>query len=188
MKPVAGETIVQRLRITSAVLAALCIVSFAALAQSGETDTARHPDCFHCGMDRDRFGHSRMLITYADGSETGTCSIRCAAVELAGNSRKYPRTIEVGDYQTRALIDAENAFWVIGGSKRGVMSARAKWAFARREEAERFIAVHGGVLATFDEALQGAYTDLYEDFKSLRERRKEREGMHGDGHQYKGHL
>lgn len=38
----------------------------------------------------------------------------------------------VGDYNTKRLIDAEKAVWVIGGGKQGVMTKRAKWAFEKR--------------------------------------------------------
>ncbi len=53
-------------------------------------DVKQFPSCKHCGMDREKFGHSRMLIEYEDGSAVGTCSIHCAAVELALTIDKYP--------------------------------------------------------------------------------------------------
>ncbi|MBE0595848.1 MAG: nitrous oxide reductase accessory protein NosL, partial [Desulfuromonadales bacterium] len=132
----------------------------------------------YCGMDRDKFAFSRMLIVYDDGSQMGTCSIRCAAVDLVNNLDKSPRTISVGDFQTGELLPADKAFWVIGGNKRGVMSARAKWAFAGQAQAERFIREHGGTLADFEQALQAAYTDLYEDTRLIRERRKAKKLEH----------
>lgn len=42
------------------------------------------------------------------------------------------------------LIDAEKAFWVIGGSKPGVMTKRAKWAFEKKEAADKFMLDNGG--------------------------------------------
>ena len=36
-------------------------------------------------------------------------------------------------------IEAETAYWVIGGSKMGVMTARAKWAFESKESADAFM-------------------------------------------------
>ncbi len=123
-------------------------------------------------MDRGQFSHSRMLIVFDDGSETGTCSLRCTAVELVNRLDQTPVSFAVGDYRTRKLIDAEKAFWVLGGDRPGVMSARAKWAFAEREEAERFVQAHGGRIVGFEEALQAAFLDLYQDTKMIRERRK----------------
>ena len=48
------------------------------------------PLCKYCGMNREKFGHSRMLIEYDDGLSVGTCSVHCAAVDLARNIGKTP--------------------------------------------------------------------------------------------------
>ena len=123
-------------------------------------------------MDREKFAHSRIYIEYDDGTTEGTCSVHCAAIDLALNIDKTPKAIWVGDYNTKKLIDAEKAFWVIGGSKTGVMTKRAKWAFGKKEDAEKPISENGGNLAVFDEALKSAYEDMYQDTKMIREKRK----------------
>ncbi|MBD1400520.1 nitrous oxide reductase accessory protein NosL [Pelobacter sp. M08fum] len=146
----------------------------ATLVIGSQSDIVNHSSCPHCGMDRDKFSFSRMLLVYDDGSEIGTCSIRCAAVDMVNNLDKAPVTMMVGDYKTDELIDAESAFWVIGGKRPGVMSRRAKWAFAQRADAAAFIAENNGELATFEQALQATYSDLYEDTRMIRERRKAR--------------
>lgn len=135
-------------------------------------DTAAYKSCKYCGMDRTKFSHSRSLVTYEDGTAMGMCSIHCAAVELALNIDKTPKSIEVGDYNTKKLIDASKAFWVVGGDKQGVMTKRAKWAFENREDADGFIKANGGNLATFEEAIKGSYEDMYADTNMIRERRK----------------
>jgi len=145
------------------------LASGAALAQG---DIEKHPSCKYCGMDRKVFSHSRIYIEYDDGTTEGTCSIHCAAVEFALAIDKTPKAIMVGDYNTRKLIDAEKAFWVIGGEKLGVMTRRAKWAFERKEDAEKFMRESGGKLAQFEEAMKAAYEDLYEDTKMVRQKRK----------------
>ena len=61
---------------------------------------------------------------------------------------------------------------MIGGKQPGVMSRAAKWAFADKQAAERFVAEHGGRLATFDEAMKAAYESMYADTSMIRERRK----------------
>jgi nitrous oxide reductase accessory protein NosL len=61
---------------------------------------------------------------------------------------------------------------VVGGSKPGVMTKRAKWAFENKTDAEKFITENGGTLATFDEAIKLAYEDMYQDTKMIREKRK----------------
>lgn len=135
-------------------------------------DVSGHRTCAYCGMDRGKFAHSRTLTEYDDNTVFGACSIHCAAVNLANNIDRTPRAIRVGDYYTRKLIDAEKAFWVIGGKVQGVMTANAKWAFEHREDAERFVSENGGTSATFDEAMRGAYEDMYKDTKQIREKRK----------------
>jgi copper chaperone NosL len=140
-------------------------------------DIAAHPACPYCGMDRQKFAHSRIYIEFDDGSTLGTCSLHCAAVDLAVHIDKAPVKITVGDYDSKQLIDAETAFWVIGGDKMGVMTARAKWAFATKEAAEAYIQAHGGTMAGFEEAIEAAYADMYKDTRMIREKRKMKRQM-----------
>ena len=115
------------------------------------------PDaCKQCGMDRTKFGHSRMVVTYSDGSSTGTCSINCVVNDMKESKGKEVRSFQVADYNTRKLTDAKTAAWVIGGNKKGVMTPVAKWAFADKKDAEAFIKLNGGKSATFDDALVAA--------------------------------
>jgi hypothetical protein len=137
-----------------------------------QDDMKEITECLYCGMDRAKFAHSRMLVEYEDGTREGMCSLHCAAIDLAANIDMTPKTINVGDYVTKKLIDAEKAFWVIGGSKTGVMTKRAKWAFEKKEAAEKFVKENGGNISTFDEALKAAYEDMYADIKMIRDRRK----------------
>ena len=156
-------------RLLFVLVTCLLLVAGAALAQE---DVHKSPSCAYCGMDRAKFAHSRMFVTYDDGSTFGACSIHCLAIDLAVHIDKTPATIQVGDYASKELIDAEQAFWVIGGKQPGVMSREAKWAFADKQAAERFVAEHGGRLATFDEAMKAAYESMYADTSMIRERRK----------------
>lgn len=141
-------------------------------AAESSDDIKDTPSCKYCGMDREKFSHSRMVIQYDDGSKTGTCSLHCSAVDLVLSLDKNPKTIMVGDYKTKKLINAEEATWVIGGKAPGVMSKNAKWAFASREDAEAFQKDNGGALANFDQALDTAYKDIGNDTKMIREKRK----------------
>jgi hypothetical protein len=123
-------------------------------------------------MDRGKFAQTRMLIDYDDGTKAATCSIHCAAVDLALQIDKSPKLISVADFDGKKLIDAEKAFWVIGGKKPGVMTKNGKWAFETREAADRFQKENGGRLATFDEAMKASYEEMYDDTKMIREKRK----------------
>ena len=143
-----------------------------ALAQQMQSDIAAQRSCKYCGMDREKFDFSRMLIEYDDGTTAAFCSIHCAAVDLSTTIDKAPKAIKVGDHNTKDLIDAETAYWVAGGKKPGVMSKRGKWAFAKKEDAEAFLKANEGSLVAFEDAMKMAYEDMYEDTKAIRERRK----------------
>jgi nitrous oxide reductase accessory protein NosL len=151
------------------------VIFFAAtMTASAQEDIKRAPSCKYCGMDRQMFSHSRMLVTYEDGSSEGTCSLHCAALDMALNLDKAPTAIMAADYGTKKLIDAEKATWVIGGSVQGVMARNATWAFENKADAEKFIARSGGALAGFEQAIRQAYDEMYQDTKMIRENRKKK--------------
>ena len=150
-------------------VAFLCFLVGVAFAQD---DIKKYPSCNFCGMDRDKYAHSRVYTEYNDGTTVGTCSIHCAAIDLAINIDKTPEVINVGDYNTKNLINVDKAYWVIGGSKTGIMTKKAKWAFEKKENAEKFIRENGGKLASFDEVIKASYEDMYGDTKMIREKRK----------------
>lgn len=52
------------------------------------------------------------------------------------------------------------------------MTKQAKWAFEKKENAEKFILENSGTLANFDEAMKATYQSMYEDTKVIREKRK----------------
>ncbi len=162
----------KKLSVVNLVVAICLIFGGMAFAQQTKDDISVHKACKYCGMDRAVYNFSRMLIEYEDGTIVAFCSIRCTAVDLANNIDKTPKTIQVGDFNGKQLIEAEKAFWVVGGTKPGVMSRRGKWAFEKKDDAENFIRTNQGKMASFEEAMKMAHEDLYEDTKMIRERRK----------------
>ncbi len=167
-----------KLRVMCVLVLTICLglASGTVFAQTA-ADIQKHPDCKYCGMDRQKFAHSRMLTTYDDKSEFGSCSIHCAAVNLALNIDKTPTLIQVGDYNTKNLIDAEKATWVIGGNKPGVMTKNAKWAFEKPADAEAFIKENQGEKGTFDDAMKATFADMYVDCKMIRDKRAKMKAM-----------
>lgn len=161
--------------LTLGFLVVFCLLSIGFVF--AQDDVKKHPACKYCGMDRQKFAHSRFFVENEDGSTEGTCSIHCAAIDFALNIDKTPKGMLVGDFNTKNLVDAEKAFWVLGGNKPGVMTKRAKWAFAKKEDAEKFIAETGGSLIPFEAAFKAAYEDMYADTKMIQERRKMRRQM-----------
>lgn len=137
-----------------------------------QEDITKHPDCPYCGMDRSKFAHSRIYIEYDDTTTAGLCSLHCACLELAVKIDRTPMAIKVGDYNHKTIIDAEKAFWVIGGNKMGVMTSRAKWAFENKDDADRFIKENGGHSASFDDAVNASFEDMNKDITMIRQKRK----------------
>lgn len=145
-------------------LAVLMLLTMVAVCPAAEKSVEAPADCKHCGMNRTKFSHSRMLVTYSDNS-AGTCSLNCVAVEMKKNKDKTVKSLQVGDYDSKKLIDAKTATWVIGGKKKGVMTQVPKWAFAEKSFAVKFVKENGGKLATFDEALKAAEGEQEADSK-----------------------
>lgn len=167
-----SEERMKRNRVALASVMVFCLFASTIVFAQGYEDTQKHPSCKYCGMDRQVFAHSRMLVEYDDGTSMAACSIHCVAVDLAINIDKTPKAFHVGDFGSKKLIDAESAAWVIGGNKPGVMSKRAKWAFEKRENAENFVKENGGTIAGFDEVMKASYEDMYSDTQMIREKRK----------------
>lgn len=147
-----------------AVLSSLVIGIIAVSAEHGPThkgegkaikveDPAK---CAICGMDRRMFAYSRALVTFDDGTKTGTCSISCVHEAIDKHGGKKVKAVQVADYNSKELTDAKKSVWVIGGSKRGVMTSTATWAFAERTAAEKFVKEFGGRVTGFDEAWKAA--------------------------------
>jgi len=123
-------------------------------------DIHEHRDCVQCGMDRKAYGFSRMLIIYEEGASTGTCSLHCAVIELNASQVRRVKSLLVADRDTRSLIVAENAIWVMGGKKRGVMTERPKWAFGTKPAAQAFISANGGTIVSWEEVMAAAREDV----------------------------
>ena len=145
------------------------LVFLFALTAFANADIDQHRSCSQCGMDRKAYGYSRMLIGYKDGTSTGVCSLHCAVTDIDANKGRAVISMMVADRNSRLLIEAEKAVWVIGGSKRGVMTQRAKWAFALKEAAQSFVDSNGGQIISWDSALQAAREDAGQ-YGSLKKR------------------
>lgn len=133
---------------------------------------AQDQSCQLCAMQKSKFEHSWMVLEHEDGSKAGVCSIHCAVINMALNIDQPVTKATVGDYNTKKQIDADKAYWVIGGNKMGVMTTRAKWAFETKDAADKFIAESGGRPATYEEVFKAAFEDMYEDTLMIQKKRK----------------
>jgi copper chaperone NosL len=143
----------------AAILLAVVLSCFSGAAIFAQGDIDDHRSCAQCGMDRKAYGYSRMLIRYQDGAEVGVCSLHCAVVDVDANTARAVQSLLVADRDTRALIDVEKAIWVVGGTKRGVMTQRPAWAFASRTAADAFMRSYGGEIAAWSDVLASARSE-----------------------------
>lgn len=155
------------LRILGAVCLLLASGSASLRAQglnlgSKTADIARVPRCQHCGMDRSQFSHTRHLLVYADGSEVGTCSIHCLALEMIQLPRRSIRSVHAGDAgfpgEDEPLHPVASLTYILDPSRRGTMTARRKWAFSSKAKA--YQDKGEGKLIDFETALAKALEDL----------------------------
>ena len=91
---------------------------------------------------------------------------------------KYPKCPYCGMdrreyHHARHLVHYADVY-LIGGSLKGVMTKRPKFAFADRAAAEAARDRHGGELGDFQAALTASYLDMSEDVKMIRRARAER--------------
>ena len=148
-------------------------------------ELAKYPRCRYCGMERDKFSHTRHLLVYEDDTVEGTCSIHCAAISLSLNMDRGPKAIYAGDAgaavpkdtpKPLALVDQMH--YVIDPSKTGTMTKVSKFAYADRAAADaaaggEAAAKAGAKVVDFNTALTGAYLGMADDTIMLRKRRGE---------------
>lgn len=145
-------------------------------------DIKEFPSCQYCGMNRDMFSQTRMMIQYDDHTQAGFCSLHCAAIDMALTIDKGMAALWVGDYQSKQLIDAATAHWVVGADVPGVMTRRSKVAFGDKEAALKFQLEKKGSIVDFETAVKAAYEDMYADTQMIREKRKMKKMKHQEHH------
>lgn len=123
--------------------------------------------CVLCGMDLEKYRLTRYVLTLDNGKTIETCSIHCAGIVL---KKEDVKRVEVADYLSGSMLDADKACYVIGSDIRGVMSKRSKLAFISMDKAKRFQQKHGGESAGFEVALSEAGKDLADDVKMLKKK------------------
>lgn len=149
-----------------------------------DNELEKYPRCVVCNMDRRQYHYARHLLHYGDGHAEGTCSINCAAECMLRERRRGFTAIYAPDYgvagEPKLLIEVSTAIYLIGSDLRGVMSPVSKYAFSDKAKAEAVIAVAGGRLGSFAEAIAASLEDysrnLNRRYETDREKLKRRTG------------
>ncbi len=144
---------------------AICTLAMLLLASvtlhAAETvEGDRH--CALCGMDRATFAYSRMVVTFDNKTTVMVCSLHCAVEEMTKQKNRKVTSLLVADYDSKKLLDAYRAIWVLGGKRNGVMTSPAKWAFSRKQEAQSFVRENGGRIVPFTQIMKAVTAEVAE--------------------------
>lgn len=118
--------------------------------------------CPLCSMNLKMFWKTNHWLTFSDGKKIGYCSIHCASLVYKDKAADIDKW-QVVDFDTKKLVDAKKAHFLIGSDLPGTMTAVSKLAFSSLDTAKQYQREHGGQIGTFDDALKKALADLGAD-------------------------
>ncbi|EQB40697.1 hypothetical protein M947_00160 [Sulfurimonas hongkongensis] len=128
--------------------------------------------CPVCGMNIKMFYKTSHTAELKNKTPRQYCSIRC----LVQDKKEYGidnSSIKVVDAKSEKLIDASDAFYVLGSDVKGTMSRVSKLAFKTKADAEEHVKKYKGKIVTFDEAIKAAQKSLKSD-NALTQSKKEK--------------
>lgn len=154
--------IAKRLRL--GLLAAVCTAAPVFFAACAQADVDSMPAfsvqdrCASCGMAITRYPGPKGVVVTVDGDVHKYCSTRGAACGVLDLGRENVAHVWMHDAAKAEwirpddsyLIEAQNAWFVYGSSRKAVMGPSLA-AFADRSEAEKFQSVYGGKLHRLEE-------------------------------------
>lgn len=118
-----------------------------------------HGRCVNCGMKLNMWARTRHFFT-GSGGEYHVCSIHCVA-EIARQNHEMVTEVKVAVYlEPETMIAADRAFYLVGSTANGTMSAVSKIAFASLAAAQAFGAEYGGTVLNFAHVLALAEKEL----------------------------
>lgn len=134
-----------------------------------KTDSSKE-FCNVCGMNLNKYYKTSHATEFKNGHKEQYCSLHCQA-QIHEDHQDKIKNIQVVDTNSLKLIDAKNAFYVVGSSKKGTMSPISKYAFSSKNEALSFQKEFGGEIHSFEESLKIAKSDLKEENTALDKKR-----------------
>lgn len=129
--------------------------------------------CPVCGMNIKIFYKTSHTSKLQNGTKRQYCSMRCLVVDMQEYGLDMS-AITVVDAKTQKLINARDAFYVIGSKVKGTMSKKSKLAFALKEDAKSFIKKYRGTIVKFDIALKSAQKSLKSDIAMINKKKKKK--------------
>jgi nitrous oxide reductase accessory protein NosL len=128
----------------------MLVLQLALMSVWASADEHDRPSCRVCGMYIDQYQKSAAELVYKDGHKESTCGVACMLREVddAGGMSSF-ESVKVHDWVSGELVDAETATYVLGSNVIPDMIPNYI-AFAKREEAEAFVAKEGGEVIDFN--------------------------------------
>ncbi len=129
--------------------------------------------CPVCGMSLKMFYKTSHTSKLKNDTPRQYCSMRCLVVDM----QEYDidiNDIKVVDASTQKLIDAKEAFYVLGSKVKGTMSKVSKFAFAKNDDAKLFVKKYKGKIVDFETALNSAKESLKSDIKMAKKKKKKK--------------
>ncbi len=121
--------------------------------------------CPTCGMTLPMFYKTNHAANRHDHTEQ-YCSLHCLAEEKIKNGAKLSN-LRVVDVKSLKFIDVSKATYVAGSKKKGTMSMKSKYAFAKKSDAKAFAKKFGGKVTNFDGAYAVASKGLDKEMKMI---------------------
>ena len=121
--------------------------------------------CSICGMTLPMFYRTNHAAT----SKTHTkqyCSIHCLMEDKIKNGANL-KNIRVVDNKTLKFIDVHDATYVVGSSKKGTMSMKSKYAFAKKRDAVKFADKFGGKVMNYAQTSEIAKKGLAKEMAMI---------------------
>lgn len=118
--------------------------------------------CPICGMNLKQFYKTSHGVFLDNGTAKQYCSIRCLAADWNA-IESHVKKIVVTDAKSEKLINAKEAYYVVGSKVPGTMSMVSKIAFKDKEDAQAFQKEYGGEMMNFDAAFAKAKESLKAD-------------------------
>ena len=129
--------------------------------------------CPICGMSIKKFYKTSHGSKLHNGTKRQYCSIRCLAVDMQEYQINTSAVVVV-DAKTQMLINAKDAFYVMGSKVKGTMTKVSKLAFKSKDDAVKFTKKYKGKIVTFDTALKTAQESLKSDIAMVRKKKKKK--------------
>ena len=126
----------------------------ATIAQEGKAKIY----CPSCGMTLPMFYRTNHTAE-VKGHTKQYCSIHCLSEDKIKNGADV-KDMKVVDNKTLKFIDVSSATYVVGSSKKGTMTMKSKYAFAKKADAQKFADEFGGEVMNFDGANKVALKGL----------------------------